>query len=101
MVGVTDSAEECHSWASLQCIGDILEISFLLELFLLKAVGFYHNKPLSIRRVASFSAIALPPSDDWCGDTAKPEKLHFPPLPLHLSSKISACLQTVSSVTAD
>lgn len=97
MVGVTDSAEECHSPASLQCVGDTLEILFLLELFLLKAVGFDHNKPLGIRRVASFSATALPPSAGWCGDTPEPAKLPFPPLPLHLSSKQSACLQLVRS----
>lgn len=92
MVGVTDSAEECLSRASLQCVGDILEIFFLLELFLLKAVGFYHYKPLGIRRIASFSAVALPPSAACCGDTPEPAKLPFPPLALHLSSKQSICL---------
>lgn len=44
MVGVTGSAEECHSQGSLQDVGDILEIPFLSVLFLLKAVGFCHNK---------------------------------------------------------
>lgn len=97
MVGVMGSDEECHSRASLQCTGDVLEIFFLLELFLLRAVGLYHNKPLSIRRVASFSAIALPPSAAWCGDTPESAKLPFPPLALHLSSEPSACLPVVRS----
>lgn len=87
MVGVTGSAEKCHSQGSLQDVGDILEIPFLLVLFLLKAVGFCHNKPLSITRVASFSATELPPSAAWCGDTPKPANLPFPALALKLNSK--------------
>lgn len=53
----------------------MLEIIFLFELFPLKAVGFDYSKPLGIRGVASFSAIALPPSAAWCGDTPEPATL--------------------------
>lgn len=77
MVGVTGSAEECYSQVSLLDAGDILEIPFLLLLFLLKAVGFCHNKPLSIRGVASFSDTELPPS--VLGEVAHPSLQSFHP----------------------